>query len=77
MSEPLDQTINARTRLCAVLGFPVRHSASPAFQNAGLNALGLNWRYLAFDVRPEHLREAIEGARRMGFMGLNLTVLDS
>lgn len=66
--------INARTRYCAVLGWPVRHSASPAFQNAGLAALGLNWRYLAFAVRPEHLAEVIAGARRMQFIGLNLTV---
>lgn len=43
-------------------------------QNAGLKALGLNWRYLAFDVHPDFLPPAIEGARRMGFIGLNLTV---
>lgn len=43
-------------------------------QNAGMAALGLNWRYLAFEVEPEHLREAIVGAKRMGFVGLNLTV---
>lgn len=43
-------------------------------QNAGIAALGLNWRYLAFDVAPDHLHAAIEGAKRMGFVGLNLTV---
>lgn len=43
-------------------------------QNAGIAALGLNWRYLAFEVEPENLREAIAGAKRMGFVGLNLTV---
>lgn len=43
-------------------------------QNAGINALGLNWRYLAFDVRPEELRAALLGARTMQFVGLNLTV---
>ena len=43
-------------------------------QNAGIAALGLNWRYLAFEVQPENLREAIAGAKRMGFVGLNLTV---
>jgi shikimate dehydrogenase len=43
-------------------------------QNAGLAALCLNWRYLAFDVHPDHLRAAIDGARLMGFIGLNLTV---
>lgn len=43
-------------------------------QNAGLASLGLNWRYLAFDVPPDDLRAVIEGAKRMGFVGLNLTV---
>ncbi len=43
-------------------------------QNAGIAALGLNWRYLAFDVDPDNLRAALEGARAMRFMGINLTV---
>lgn len=43
-------------------------------QNAGLAALGLDWRYLAFDVRPEELAAALAGARAMRFLGLNLTV---
>ena len=43
-------------------------------QNAGLVTLGLNWRYLAFEVRPEELRTAIAGAKTMQFVGLNLTV---
>lgn len=43
-------------------------------QNAGMAALGLNWRYLAFDVPPEELRAVITGAKQMGFVGLNLTV---
>lgn len=43
-------------------------------QNAGLAALGLDWRYLAFDVRPEELATALAGARAMRFVGLNLTV---
>lgn len=43
-------------------------------QNAGIAALGLNWRYLAFDVHPDELRAAIAGAKQMGFVGLNLTV---
>jgi shikimate dehydrogenase len=43
-------------------------------QNAGIAALGLNWRYLACEVRPEELRDAIAGAKAMRFIGLNLTV---
>lgn len=43
-------------------------------QNAGLAALGLNWRYLAFEVDPENLHAALQGAKAMNFVGLNLTV---
>ena len=74
MAEPFTIPINAATRLCAVYGFPIRHSASPAMHNAAMTALGLNWRYLAFEVHPDHLRAAIEGARAMRFAGINLTV---
>ena len=42
--------------------------------NAAFAALGLNWRYVAFEVRPEAVRTAIGGARDMGFAGINLTV---
>jgi shikimate dehydrogenase len=66
--------INATTRYCAVYGYPIKHSASPAMQNAGMAALGLNWRYLAFPVHPDHLRQCIVGAGAMQFIGLNLTV---
>jgi shikimate dehydrogenase len=74
MSEPVTPAINAATRCCAVYGFPIRHSASPAMHNAAFAALGLNWRYLAFEVHPDNLRAAIAGARAMQFSGLNLTV---
>ncbi len=43
-------------------------------QNAGIATLGLNWRYLAYDVHPDHLHAAIIGAKAMKFVGLNLTV---
>ena len=42
--------------------------------NAAFAVLGLNWRYLAFEVDPKNLCAAIEGARAMNFAGLNLTV---
>lgn len=74
MSEPISPVINAATRLCAVYGFPIRHSASPAMHNAAFAALGLNWRYLAFEVHPDNLRAAIAGAKAMQFSGLNLTL---
>lgn len=42
--------------------------------NAAFAALGLNWRYLAFEVPPDQLKSALLGAQQMGFIGLNLTV---
>jgi shikimate dehydrogenase len=74
VSASSSEPINAATRYCALFGAPVRHSASPAMHNAALSTLGLDWRYLAFEVAPDQLRAAIEGARVMGFIGLNLTV---
>ncbi|HEY3761053.1 MAG TPA: shikimate dehydrogenase [Verrucomicrobiae bacterium] len=74
MSQSGQPQINAATRLCAVYGFPIAHSASPAMHNAAFAKLELNWRYLAFEVDPKNLRAAIEGARAMNFAGLNLTV---
>ncbi|MFM2296125.1 MAG: shikimate dehydrogenase [Verrucomicrobiota bacterium] len=71
---PKHPPLDAATRYCAVLGHPIRHSASPAMQNAGIAKLKLNWRYLAFDVHPDNLREAIAGAKAKNFIGLNLTV---
>jgi shikimate dehydrogenase len=43
-------------------------------QNAAIEALGLNWRYLAFEVHPGELRAALDGAKAMRFIGVNLTV---
>ena len=67
-------TLSAVTRICAVYGHPVKHSASPAMHNAALEALALDWRYVAFDVLPDNLESAIQGAAAMRFVGLNLTV---
>ncbi len=66
--------INASTRLCAVLGWPIHHSASPAMHNAAIEHLGLNWRYVAFATRPEELSDTIRGAKTARMVGLNLTV---
>jgi shikimate dehydrogenase len=74
VSQSRQTDINAATRLCAVYGSPIAHSASPAMHNAAFKKFGLNWRYLAFEVEPKNLRVAIEGARAMNFTGLNLTV---
>jgi shikimate dehydrogenase len=74
VSAGVNAPIDASTRYCAVYGHPIRHSASPVMHNAGLSALQLNWRYLAFDVHPANLAAAVDGAKAMRYIGLNLTV---
>lgn len=64
----------------AVLGHPIRHSISPAMHNAALeemarlNSRFSNWKYVKFDVPPEHLSQAMARLHAKGFFGLNLTV---
>jgi len=67
-------SITAATGLVALLGHPVRHSRSPQIHNAAFQAQGEDLVYLAFDVPPDHLREAVAGLRALDFVGANLTI---
>jgi shikimate dehydrogenase len=66
-------TITATTRLVALLGHPVSHSLSPRMQNAAFAARGLDWAYVALDVPPERLEQAVRGLAAAGFAGANVT----
>src|SRR3954462_4159660 len=57
-----------------VIGWPIEHSKSPAMQNAGLRALGLDGTYTKLPVRPDQLPMAIRGAQALGYRGLNVTI---
>ena len=67
-------TITASTRLVALLGHPVAHSRSPAMQNAAFAARGLDWAYVAVDVPPEAIEDAVRGLETLGFAGANVTI---
>ena len=62
------------TRTIALFGHPVAHSISPRFQQAALDALGIDARYEAWDVPPEELPSAIERLRSRDLIGANVTV---
>ena len=65
--------LGARTRLVALLGHPVAHSLSPPMQNAAFAARALDWAYVACDVEPGGLEEAVRGLVALGFAGANVT----
>ncbi len=57
-----------------VFGFPVDENPGIVMYEAGYQAVGLNWRFQSFEVRPENLGAALSGMRAMQFEGLNLTI---
>ncbi len=66
--------LDGETKLVAVLGHPIAHTASPVMHNAAFAALRLNWKYVALDVQPKDLRKALQGLAASGVVGVNLTV---
>jgi len=67
-------SLSGSSRVFGIMGHPVRHSLSPAMQNAALQACGLDGVYVPFDVRPERLGEAVAGLRALGVGGVNVTI---
>lgn len=66
--------ISGRTKMICLLGSPVAHSMSPAMHNEAFAELGLDYRYLAFDVKEGELAGVMDSFRRMGVRGFNLTM---
>ena len=62
------------TNLICLLGSPVSHSISPDMHNTAFDALGLDYSYMAFDVKEENLKTAVEGLKTLGCMNFNLTM---
>lgn len=57
-----------------LIGYPVEHSLSPAFQQAAFDALGILARYELWPTPPESLDERFRALRAPGVLGANVTV---
>jgi shikimate dehydrogenase len=66
--------VGGATRVGAVLGWPVAHSASPALHNAAFRALGIDAVFVALPVAPADLPAAVRGLRALGMLGASVTV---
>lgn len=62
------------TRYAGLIGFPVEHSLSPAFQQAAFDALGLDVRYELWPTTDDEMAERVASLRAPEFIGANVTV---
>lgn len=67
------KNVSGGTRVLALLGQPVRHSASPSMQNAAFAAAGVDGVYVALDCGAEEMAGLLRGIARAGGGG-NVTL---
>ena len=60
--------------LVGIIGYPIRHSISPVFQQAALDHYSIDATYEAWEVEPPKLAEFIGWLRSNDAMGINVTV---
>ena len=66
--------LNFKQELVGCYGYPVAENPTQAMIEPAFRAMGLDWRYLTLEVRPEGLKAAVEAARAFGFQGFNCTI---
>jgi shikimate dehydrogenase len=62
------------TQRLGIIGYPIGHSISPIFQQAGLDHLGIDATYEKWEVTPEDVGDFVAGLRAPGTLGINITV---
>lgn len=72
----MEKRISAHTKTLALIGSPVGHSTSPAMHNYAAQLLGLDYAYVAFDVKEDKVPAALEAMRTLGIRGYNVTMPD-
>lgn len=67
-------SITGSARLAGVIGWPIAQSLSPALHGFWLEEHSIDGAYVPLPVRPEDFARALDGLRRAGFGGFNITV---
>ena len=72
----MEKRITGHTGLLALIGSPVGHSGSPAMYNYSFEKLGLDYAYVAFDIKEDQVKEYISAMRLLNMKGGNVTMPD-
>jgi len=67
-------TLTGKGRIAGVIGWPVSHSLSPVLHGHWLAEYGIDGAMIPLPAKPEDFSAIIDGARRAGFRGVNVTV---
>lgn len=70
----MENRINGATQLICLIGSPVAHSGSPLMHNFSFRYNHQNYAYLAFNVKEEQTKEALDALRLLGARGCNATM---
>ncbi|HEY9167402.1 MAG TPA: shikimate dehydrogenase [Candidatus Kryptonia bacterium] len=70
----MKRSTKSHARLVGIIGHPISHSWSPEIHETAFKLTKQSYSYLAFDVLPKNLREALRGMVALGIVGLNVTV---
>lgn len=70
----MEKRISGKTGLLGLIGSPVGHSGSPAMYNYSFEKLGLDYAYLAFDIKVDEVAKAIEAIKTLKMRGCNVTM---
>jgi len=62
------------SRYIGLIGYPLKHSISPYFQQAALDYYRLDIRYEAWETDPAQLQDIVNGLRKPQNVGANVTV---
>jgi shikimate dehydrogenase len=57
-----------------LVGYPIKHSVSPAMHNAAFQALRINAKYKLFEVQPDLLGAFLQSIAKENIHGFNVTI---
>ncbi len=70
----MERRISGHTGLLALIGSPVGHSGSPAMYNYSFEKMGLDYAYVAFDIKVDEVADAVAAMKTFKMRGFNVTM---